>query len=429
VKHNVFVFPCGSEIGLEVLKALRYSTHFNVIGGSSVDDHGRFVFEHHIDGIPFVDHPAFVEEINELIDNHKIDFIVPTHDNVILRLAREKARGNLRCDLITSPLETCEIATSKLKTYRTLAGIIPVPKVYDTVDALSVEDLPVFMKPEVGNGSRGTQRACTIEEIQFYLKRDPSLLILENLPGREYTIDCFTDRKGDLLFCEGRQRTRISNGISVNSETVKDDRFDKVAQTINRHLAFRGGWFFQLKERNSGELVLMEIATRIAGTSGLARCKGVNLTLLSLFDALGYDIDVLENPNDIVIDRALQNAYKHNITYNHVYLDFDDLVVFEGRVNPHVMAFVYQCLNNNVKVHLITRHADDLDKTLREYRLKDLFDEIIWLRNKEDEKSDHIRHKDAIFIDDSFPERKKVHDRRGIPTFDAHGIEALMEKW
>jgi hypothetical protein len=38
MKKNVLVFPCGSEIGLEIHKSLSYSTHFTLVGGSSVDD-------------------------------------------------------------------------------------------------------------------------------------------------------------------------------------------------------------------------------------------------------------------------------------------------------------------------------------------------------------------------------------------------------
>ncbi len=428
MKKNVLVFPCGSEIGLEVHRALGYSTHFNLIGASSADDHGRFVYEQYVDGIPFVDKSDFIEKLNRVIDKYKIDFIIPTHDNVLFRLAQAKAAGELNCELITSPLPTCEVATSKLKTYKTFKGIVPTPKIYKTAEEVRQSDLPIFLKPEVGNGSRGTYKAKTFEDIAFYTKKDPSLLLLEFLPGKEYTVDCFTNKDGKLLFCEGRQRARIGNGISVSSMPVNDGRFMKLAQKINGHLTFRGAWFFQVKEDKQGDLVLMEIAPRIAGTMGLARCRGVNPALLSLFDAMGYEVDVFINDYDIVVDRALENRYRHNIKYKHVYLDFDDLVIFEGKINPYVMAFVYQCINKGIQVHLLTKHKGDLHQTLKKYRLDNIFDEIIWVKN-DDQKPSVVKHKDAIFIDDSFAERKDVHEKCGIPVFDAHMIESLMEKF
>jgi transposase len=54
-------------------------------------------------------------------------------------------------------------------------------------------------------------KTFTKEEIDFYLKKDSTLLALEFLPGKEYTVDCFTDKNGKLLFAEGRQRIRIYN--------------------------------------------------------------------------------------------------------------------------------------------------------------------------------------------------------------------------
>ena len=67
------------------------------------------------------------------------------------------------------------------------------------------------------------------------------------------------------------------NGIAAKSRWVDDVRFTDFAGAINGRLDLRGGWFFQVKERASGDLVLMEVGPRIGGTMGLSRCSGVNL--------------------------------------------------------------------------------------------------------------------------------------------------------
>ena len=59
---NVLVFPCGSEIGLEIHNSLKYSKDFKLYGGSSVDDHGKFVYENYISG-----HPYYSSEILGLL--------------------------------------------------------------------------------------------------------------------------------------------------------------------------------------------------------------------------------------------------------------------------------------------------------------------------------------------------------------------------
>jgi predicted ATP-grasp superfamily ATP-dependent carboligase len=426
IQQNVLVFPCGTEIGLEIYRSVAHSTHFNLIGGSSKDDHGRYIYDDYVSELPFVDDNDFIEKLNALIDKRKLDYIIPAHDSVLLRLAIAKDKGELNCEVIASPLKTCEIARSKAQTYEHLKNTIKTPKVYSSVEEIPGENYPVFLKPDIGQGSKGVHMARNANEIAMHLDKDPSLIILEHLPGKEYTIDCFTNMDHELMFSEGRERKRIQNGISVSSHTVNDDRFTHIAQAINATLKFRGAWFFQVKENSSGDLVLLEIAPRIAGTMGLVRCKGVNLPLLSLFDAAGLSVTIAENDYEITIDRALENRYRHNINYQHVYLDFDDLVIIDEKVNPEAMRFVYQCINKDVKVHLITKHKADLPTTLRDHHLENVFDEVIWLK-EEDNKSEHINKNLAIFIDDSFAERRAVTEKCGIPVFDSHMIEALME--
>lgn len=425
MKKRVLVFPCGSEIGLEIYKSVSFSTHFELYGGSSVDDHGKFVYKNYIAGLPNVEDEDFCKKLNEVIEKYDIDYVFPAHDSVVLSLAIEKSRGNLNCDVITSPVDTCQTARSKRSTYRALEDAIATPRVYDETD-LTDRVFPVFLKPDVGQGSKGVYKANDIEDVRFYRNKDHSLMLLEYLPGREYTIDCFTDRHGELRFCKGRERRRVSNGISVNSVRVHKQEFERIANKINEKLSFRGTWFFQLKERSSGELVLLEIAPRVAGTMGLTRGMGVNLPLLSLFDASGMDVSIAENTYMLEIDRALENKFKHDIDYSHLYIDFDDLVIVSGKINPHAVALIIQSINNDVKVHLLTRHPDDLQVTLAKHRLTGLFDEVIWLKAGE-KKSDHIKEKEAIFIDDSFSERNEVQEAKGIPVFDAHMLESLIE--
>ena len=81
---NVLVFPCGSEIGLEINRALKYSKHFKVFGASSVNDHGKFEFDNYADGVPNVSDDNFIDHINYLVKQYNIDFIFPAHDSVVV---------------------------------------------------------------------------------------------------------------------------------------------------------------------------------------------------------------------------------------------------------------------------------------------------------------------------------------------------------
>lgn len=424
MKKNVLVFPCGSEIGLEINRSLKYSTHFSVVGASSVSDHGKFVYDNYIEGVPYVGEDNFIEEINKIAKKYSIDYIFPAHDSVVLRLAEAKEAGELNCEVVTSNLETCRISRSKQKTYNHLKSSIECPEVYSP-DSVP-NNTQVFMKPDVGQGSKGVYLANTKKEVEQYRAKDSSLLVLEYLPGKEYTIDCFTDMKGELLYSAARTRSRVSNGISTRSLSVEDERFKKIAEQINRKLIFRGVWFFQVKERSNKDLVLLEVSPRVAGTMGVSRVKGVNLVLLSLFDRGGVSVSIPKNLPVVMVDRALYNTYRHNIKYSHVYVDYDDTIIIKGSVNLQLIVFLYKAWQNKVKLHLITRHKGDIHESLKKHRLSDnLFDEIITL-NEDQEKSNFILSDNSIFIDDSFSERSKVQEVNNILTFDTHSVEGLL---
>lgn len=145
---TVLVFPCGSEIGLEIYRALRYSRHVRLIGGNSVSDHGRFVYEDYIGDIPFVSEQSFVPYVSVLVNKRGIDAIYPAMDSVINTLAEN--RDSVGCEIISSPFETAYICGSKQKTYNRLKDVVPTPRIYGSIEAINV--YPVFMKPDIGYG-------------------------------------------------------------------------------------------------------------------------------------------------------------------------------------------------------------------------------------------------------------------------------------
>lgn len=419
-KYNVLVFPCGSEIGLEVFRAINKNKNFNLFGGSSIDDHGRFVYENYIDNIPFVDDENFINQINQIITKYNIDLIIPAHDSVVLKLSENSSK--IDATIVTSSKFACDICRSKKKTYDLFKNLLPIPKIYKKED-VKLSDLPLFLKPSVGQGSKGTKKIDTLEELNVNYTTD-DLLILEYLPGEEYTIDCFTDYRGNLVYCEGRVRDRILNGISVNCKKFNHESFIEYANIINKRLGMNGAWFFQLKKRKNGEFVLLEIATRIAGTMEFQRGYGVNLALLSLYNALNIDTKIIKNNYEIEFDRALSGKFKFKFNYNTIYIDFDDTIIVNGKVNPEAITFIYRAKNENKKVILLTRHAFDINNSLKKYCIGEVFDEIISI-GVDEKKSLYITDKDSIFIDDSYREREDVSLKCNIPVFDIDMFEFL----
>lgn len=425
--NNILVFPCGSEVALEIFRSIKFSRHFRLFGGSSVDDHGKFVFDDYIDGIPFHSDPDFIRVLANVVRQYNIDAIYPAMDEVAVTIKNNE--HFLGCRVIGSSANTTSVCASKILTYNKLFEHFPVPKWCLSTD--DVNEYPIFIKSDIGYGSRDiclAQNKRVADE--FITKKGVSnnFIFCEYLPGSEYTVDCFSSRHGELIFSGLRLRARISNGISVNTKIVEDvdDLFESYAEKINLILKPRGAWFFQMKLDMKGNPKLLEVAARLAGSSSLFRAKGINFALLSVFDAFGIDVSILKNGYSVELDRALNNKYSLDIEYNTIYLDYDDCLLIRGKINISLMSFIFLSINHGKKIILITRHAGDIYASLEKHRITSVFDKVIHLDNQEEKKSEHILPSGAIFIDDSYAERMDVLEKHKIPVFSPDMVEALI---
>ena len=424
MKKKVLIFPAGTEIAFEIVNALKYSKFVELYGGTSIDDHSEFVYKNLIKGFPYINDDGFLECLNNVIDKYEIDCVYPAHDSVSVFLSDK--RDKIHAQVIIADKETTNICRSKKATYEYLGEYSFVPRTYKHIDL--IKSYPVFVKPTVGQGSNGAKKVNSRKELEEALNQDDNLVICEYLPGMEYTVDCFTDNKGKLLVNKFRNRERIRNGIAVrSSQCAIPQEICEISEILNSKFNFIGAWFYQVKQAFDGKYKLLEISPRIPGTMGLSRNTGINFPMLTLFTFWGYDVSVINNDYSITLDRAFYSAYKIGISFDYVYLDFDDTITIDGAVNPDVMKFIYQSVNNGKNIIILSKHKTDLIEDLKNLHVDiGLFKDIIVIDNN-DEKYKYIKENNSIFIDDSFAERKKVHDNLRIPVFDVDMIESLID--
>lgn len=431
-KQNVLVFPSATYPAMQIIDCLKNNPRFHVVAGASYSNHSEFVCDDSITEIPYINATNFWRSFTDLIANRDIKFIIPT-DETAAMLLKEK-EYELNAVVVCSPYETTKLCRYKKLTYNALYGENYVPATYDVNNLERIVEYPVFVKPDSSQGSKGAlliydrNQLDNIENLKDYV-------ICEYLPGTEYTVDCFTNKNGQLLFCNPRIRTRLMNGITARGNDIElSSEFKNIIDSLNSKICFRGYWYVQLKRDKNGQLKLLEICTRFAGSFAISKGKGVNLPLLALCDFSGLDTEVIKNDYSVECDKTYIDRYKLNISYNHVYVDYDDTVTIkEGKaVNPYVIAYLYECKYKGIKLSLITRHKDTFGENLADsfQRLSisdSLFDEIIELKWDERKRDVINDFEGCIFIDNSFKERKEIHDAFGIPVFDISNMDCLFD--
>ena len=273
---KILIWPGSTEIGREVVRSLKQALDMDVLTAGTADS---------IYLAPVSD-PAWRMQLHQRIAWHGIDYVYPAHDAVQYALTEAPEVPS-----IMPSAETVRTCRSKRATYAALRDLVAVPRVF-------VEDVPtypVFVKPDAGQGSRGASKVDCADELPGARRRAGNdHLVLEYLPGPEFTVDCFSTG-GELRWHQVRRRTAVRNGISVDTERV-DNMADLAywARVIGERLRMRGAWFFQVKLRANGAPVLLEVAPRIPGGAGLARVRGVNLPLLTVLEFTGQPVQITE---------------------------------------------------------------------------------------------------------------------------------------
>lgn len=426
-KIRVAVFPCGSEIGLEIHRSLKYYRHFELIGLSSIPDHGKITYKNYVGDIPYISDLNFFDQLEKVISEKNIDFIIPALDEVGYFLKKNEEK--LSTIVVYPEVDISDIIKKKSTTYKKLKDQIKVPKVFDIESGAL--NLPVFVKPDIGYGSKGARKISKIQELRNLEKENSNLIISEFLPGNEYTVDCFSDNDSEIIFSGARKRNRIRMGISVSTTMAEDQqKFKSLANKISKELKMKGIWFFQVKEDINNELTLLEVAGRVSGSMSYFRAKGINFIAMELFRRLGNTIETnFDYKSNGILERALDTNYIIDLDFDTVFCDLDDCLILHDKfLNTALIRFLFQCINENKRLVLLTRHEKDPLSTLKKYRIEGLFHEVHHITDSSISKAKFIEEESAIFIDDSFKERQDVLQNRKISVFAPDVIDMLIKK-
>ena len=426
-EYNVLVFPCGTEIANEVINSLVNHKYFKLLFASSEGTSYCNFRGKEISILPYVTDENFSNELNNIISNKQIDFIIPAHDDVAFALSQIETK--LEAKVIGQSKDVNDIVRFKDVTYKHFSNILPLGKVFDAEP--QNDEFPIFVKPKKGQGSFNSLKLNTLDEYNSFFNQNKldDFVIMENLSGQEFTIDCFSDN-GNVLYAGARTREKKTRGISIQSTFISDnslnEQFKKYANIISENLIMHGVWFYQMKFDKNQELKLLEIGPRVSGTMMLNRARGVNFIELALYQKLGFDVEVVFNDIEISLARALVPIYKHNINYDNLYIDFDDTLLLEEKlINPELIKLIFQAKNKEKKVYLITKNKKfNLAKTLHKFGITNIFDEIIHIHENEN-KIDYMKI-NSILIDDSFAERKEAK-LAGHYVFSLDNFNILME--
>lgn len=268
--------------------------------------------------VPRAEDKNFIKKVLDIAKKEKVDVIIPLVTKELLKFAKDKKEfEKFGIKVSISNLKSLKVANNKhLLMQYCLENNIPTPvfklvknyKEFEkTVFGFGYPKKNVCFKPPISTGLRGfriltkkldrfnllikekpTNVLTTIEEIGPVLKKAksfPELVVMEYLPGEEYSIDVLA--KGDrAILIIPRLREKIKMGISFVGKTVNDKEIINYSKKIVKTLKLNGNIGFQFKRDNKGIPKIIECNPRVQGTIVLCTAAGANLVYLAVKLAL-----------------------------------------------------------------------------------------------------------------------------------------------
>ena len=272
--------------------------------------------------VPRGDDPAYLDALLDICWKEKIDVLLPIMSVELNALAENKHRFEaVGTKVSVSDLEALKTANNK----RLLLDFIrknelpcadyavahSIDEVKEAVYRLGYPEKRVCVKATDGSGSRGFRILDeSVSRFNLFLHEKPSsgvirlqelisvleeaeklpeLLIMEYLPGAEYSVDLLADKGNSLVTC-CRKSLRMENSIMLEAEIIDNAAVKDLCEKVTKGLRLDGNIGFDVRERADGTPVIMECNPRITAGVPFFYLAGVNLPYLCVKKLIGEEL-------------------------------------------------------------------------------------------------------------------------------------------
>lgn len=280
--------------------------------------------------VPMAGRIEYVPTLLDIVKKRNIGLLVPLTDLDLRSIARQAQQF---VELGCAPMLGSEDAVllcrdkTRLNEHLQQAGL-------ETIRTVSLHAFrrrpfyPCFVKPIRGSASVGSAVIHNERDLNAHVATFGELLIVQDyVPGREYTVDVYRTRDGEVRCVVPRQRLVVRSGEVEKGITVKDRELMETAAKLAGQLNGIWGVFCcQCRRTDGGPPRYFEVNPRFGGGAPLAIAAGANLPLYVIQEVLGMDVSAQIGA---FTDRLLMMRYDEA-----VYTQIDDVTALPGYDSP-----------------------------------------------------------------------------------------------
>lgn len=285
--------------------------------------------------VPRGDDPGYTDALLDICRKENVDILLPIMSVELNALAGSRARFEAEGTIISvSASEALTIANNKRRLFDYMKrnglpcaeyqAVHSKEEVVRAARELGYPKKRVCIKAEEGSGSRGfrildgsssrfmsflhekpTSGSMHLEEFLDILEEAeefPTLIVMEYLPGEEYSVDLLAD-KGRVLYAGCRRSLRMENSIMLEAEVVDNETVLDLCRLVTEKLELDGNIGFDIRERSDGTPFIMECNPRITAGIPFFALAGLNLPYLCIKKLLGEDMPAVKPVYGTVVRR------------------------------------------------------------------------------------------------------------------------------
>lgn len=245
--------------------------------------------------VPRAGNIEYIPALENIIEQNNVGLVVPLTDLDLRSLARRRERlAECGCTIMIGPEPTVKICRDKRLFSQHLqnAGMLSI-RTFSMAQFRRSPFYPCFVKPLRGSGGLGTARINSERELRAHIHVfGDQLLVQDYVPGREYTIDVYRTRAGEIKCIVPRQRLVVRSGEVDQGVTVHDEEL--IAETRKLVALMEGLWGVfccQCRRPEGKPPYFFEINPRFGGGAPLSIAAGADLPKYLLQEVLGLNID------------------------------------------------------------------------------------------------------------------------------------------
>lgn len=234
--------------------------------------------------IPSVTDPTYIDTILDICKKDNVLALIAWMEPDIMVLSKHIDLFNKNGILpFVASNDVAEICNDKYKMYQFLNKHgFKCAKTFNNKEMFrgSLEkgeiSFPVFVKPRIGNGSKGAFKVKNMEELNAAMVLNKDLIIQEFLDGPEYDIDVYADvYSHEMISIFAKHKLANSIGGTVIGSSYKDEKLFKSIEKLISCLRLTGPLDVEAFLIN-GEYYISEVNPRFSGCYIFADACGMD---------------------------------------------------------------------------------------------------------------------------------------------------------